>query len=794
MAPTWFLHRRLLSAHSRFVSALFVAFLVIVLVTASLLVIAPRVSAGTWTESSQQDFLSGTLSNVTAAADGTLRLNSNGTIFGNAGVVLPTGPPGAADSLYARYPFVLRESDGTYKMWYSGHDGYRNRMLYATSSDGILWTKHGVIIDVLTPPYYWDSVAGQSVLKIGSTYHMWFSAGYWSGGPFTFWAQIYHATSLDGVGWSVTGVALAPNQAWDIGLTGAPWVVLDQLGTYWLFFCGWDGSNTRVGVATSRNGTSFVPYAGNPIVGLGSPGGWDSQDTNTPAAVPGSAWTLLFAGTDRVTESIGIATSSDGFNWTKSPGNPVYGPEPAPAFDSSGVYAPGPLDDPSGSRVYFTGSDGSTVQIGVFMNVTAYEPEGTYVSSVFDSGSRLTTWQSIQEGAQVPSTTRLTASLRSGDTATPDASWSGWQTVDAFGRPPSPLRGRYVQYRLLLSSPSRTPTPTVDDVTVTYALDAPPSATALEPAGANWVAAPTLRWMSVDPENDSQTAFEVQLSRDPSFATIDLTSGPMDSNANQWTPVGLTEGTWYWRVRLSDGVAWGLWATSTFRVDQTPPALVVLLPTPGSVVPVRQIPVVWTVSDPYSGVDHVELQLDGANPVVLGPSVSFYAFPAVPDGLHLVLVRAVDAVGNAVSVSLPVTVDTVKPAIRITSPSPDTILTSSRVILQWGANGTGSGIAGYELRLDHGDPINVSADQTSYVFANVRDGDHVLEVTAIDEAGNFATATLAFRVDTNVFSLAGPAGPWLDVVLVGAAIAVAAIFTVRRSRGLKRGSGPPPGP
>ncbi|TLZ46627.1 MAG: hypothetical protein E6K19_00675, partial [Methanobacteriota archaeon] len=306
-------------------------------------------SAGTWTDTSLADFSQGTAQDIVATAEGTLHLAVNGTVFGKAGVVVPNGPPGTADSVYARTPFVLREADGTYKMWYSGLDGYRNRMLYATSVDGISWTKHGVIMDVLVPPYYWDSVAGQSVLKINSTYHMWFSAGYWSGGPFTYWAQIYHATSRDGVGWDVSGVALPPNQAWDIGLVGTPWVVQDDAGLFWLFIGGWDGSSTRIGVATSENGTSFVPYAGNPIIDLGASGAWDSLDTNTPAVIPGSPWGMFFAGDEyRGTASIGIATSDDGLNWTKFPFNPVIVPDPAPAFDSQAVYTPDPIEDPSG--------------------------------------------------------------------------------------------------------------------------------------------------------------------------------------------------------------------------------------------------------------------------------------------------------------------------------------------------------------------------------------------------------------------------------------------------------------
>jgi len=287
------------------------------------------------------------------------------TVFERVGVVLPNGSPGEADSVHARAPFVLRDDDATYKMWYMGYDGYRFRMLYATSPDGIHWLKHGVIMDVGVPPYNWDSVGGQSVLKIQSVYHMWFSAGYWSGGPFVFWAQIYHAVSMDGLSWNVTGVALPPNQFWDRGMTNAPWVVRDSAGVFWLFHSGWDGSNTRVGVATSGDGISFTPYAGNPILDLGPSGSWDESDVNTPAVIPGSTWLLYYAGTNRQVGALGTATSSDGYHWSKSQGNPVLGPDPAPAFDSSGLVYPDWLADPSGSRLYYAGGDGRTLQIGL---------------------------------------------------------------------------------------------------------------------------------------------------------------------------------------------------------------------------------------------------------------------------------------------------------------------------------------------------------------------------------------------------------------------------------------------
>jgi hypothetical protein len=578
-------------------------------------------------------------------------------------------------------------------------------------------------------------------------------------------------------------------------MTSAPWVVQDDAGVFWLFFSGWDGTNTRIGVATSANGTSFTPYAGNPVIDLGPAGAWDSADTTTPAVIPGSPWTMLFGGTDRATGSIGLAVSSDGFNWTKFPLNPVFIPDPAPAFDSTTLNAPMPLNDPSGPRLYYAGGDGPTGAIGLFMNITAYEPEGTYESRVFDSGSRLTTWQSIAETVQAPSTTSISAALRTGDTATPDSSWSEWVPADASGVPSSPLRGQYVQYRLALTSPKRTATPTVDDVTVTYAPDQGPVPTNLIPMGPDWITASPLRWTPSDPEGDSQSAFEVQVSRDPGFATINVTSGVTESSGTEWEPPALADGVWYWRVRLSDGVAWGPWQVASFRLDGTPPAVSLLAPVAGSVIGVSSIPVVWQASDLYSGVHHIELRLDDGMPVLLDASVPIYVFAGVPDGTHTVAIRVVDHVGNAVMTTAQVTVDTVRPSLRVLSPGPNAIVTSSRIELRWEADGTGSEISTYRIRFDHGDSFNASPDETAYVLINVPDGDHVVEITVFDAALNSATATVVFHVDTNLLSASGPVGPWLDAGLVIIAIAIAAaLLVVHRARRNRMKPGPPPGP
>jgi hypothetical protein len=59
--------------------------------------------------------------------------------------VLPHGNPGDWDSNYACHGTVIKESDGTWRMWYSGGtDNCEAGIGYATSLDGLNWTKDPV--------------------------------------------------------------------------------------------------------------------------------------------------------------------------------------------------------------------------------------------------------------------------------------------------------------------------------------------------------------------------------------------------------------------------------------------------------------------------------------------------------------------------------------------------------------------------------------------------------------------------------------------------------------------------
>lgn len=188
--------------------------------------------------------------------------------------VIDLGPPGAFDDWHACFPVVIRDGD-TYKMWYTG-DAYAVFFLgYATSSDGIHWTKYpgphaGAIIDWRSEG--WDRyTAAGSVIKDGSVYRMWFGAYGSSQG-------IGYATSVDGISWDVVGQVLT------IGFPGTfeewrihyPSVARTDTG-YLMLYSGQDQSELRrFGMATSPDGANWTKCAGNPVLPLGGAGEWDA--------------------------------------------------------------------------------------------------------------------------------------------------------------------------------------------------------------------------------------------------------------------------------------------------------------------------------------------------------------------------------------------------------------------------------------------------------------------------------------------------------------------------------------
>ncbi len=200
-----------------------------------------------------------------------------------------------------------------------------------------VWTDGPVNPVVPAPdPGAWDGhryPAG--VVKVDGTYHLYYIgqlASSWAGDDF----QNGHATSTDGVNWDLNPANPvlrrgAPGEWDDVGAAlGA--VIHDDSG-FRLWYGGSDGQVSRVGYATSPDGSLWTKHDGNPIIDVGLPGEFD--DT---FVLPGTVifhdglYRMWYFAARTVSPGsydwrVGYAWSEDGLSWTKHP-QPVLGPRP----------------------------------------------------------------------------------------------------------------------------------------------------------------------------------------------------------------------------------------------------------------------------------------------------------------------------------------------------------------------------------------------------------------------------------------------------------------------------------
>lgn len=235
----------------------------------------------------------------------------------------------STETWHTEYPSVLR-TGGEYRMWYSaygtdaaGIEGWR--IHYATSEDGIHWTRHGVVLDRgASGSWEASGVAFPSVILRDGEYMMWYggqSAGKYSIGL---------ARSRDGVHWTrerANPVLFAEPQrhAWESGGVVDPAVVYDAKKRRYVMWFNGIGQQYGYGVATSADGVHWTKHDANPVVSGGEFGAWDESGLYTIAVLEdGGSYRMYYAvGLNGRGASLGTATSNDGIHWTKSAANPL---------------------------------------------------------------------------------------------------------------------------------------------------------------------------------------------------------------------------------------------------------------------------------------------------------------------------------------------------------------------------------------------------------------------------------------------------------------------------------------
>jgi predicted GH43/DUF377 family glycosyl hydrolase len=254
--------------------------------------------------------------------------------------VLTPGPAGEWDEEFVGMPCVLFNGS-TYHMWYGNYNHITvkfEKIGYATSSDGIMWTKYDnpattnppyaksdpVLLPGSPGTYDDEGVSSPSVLLIDNTYHMWYGA---SDDPaFSGHNSICYATSINGITWNKDlnnpVLDVGPNGTWDDVWVYEPCVVFDG-SIYHMWYCAWNGisppERVRIGHATSPDpGGPWTKDPDNPVLNIGSSLSWDYDRVDAPGVVfDGERFHMFYSGGMFAAWRIGYAWLDNGSNWTK---------------------------------------------------------------------------------------------------------------------------------------------------------------------------------------------------------------------------------------------------------------------------------------------------------------------------------------------------------------------------------------------------------------------------------------------------------------------------------------------
>jgi len=241
--------------------------------------------------------------------------------------ILTKGAAGSFDAKYIFSPNVLYVNS-TYHMWYQGMDGTTSAVGYATSPDGITWTKYAgnPVLQPDPSPSAFDAyrITSPRVHYDGQRFHMLY-LGRSSSNIY----RMGYAYSSDGIHWTKN-----PTFVLDVGASGTwdgagvgPGDFMKEGGKWELWYDA--VSNTgewRTGYASANDSVNWSRYPSMaPIIEKGLAGQWDSDgpvaDCVRKVGNDYHMWYENNAGTQ-----IGYAVSYDGINWNKSLANPVLSP------------------------------------------------------------------------------------------------------------------------------------------------------------------------------------------------------------------------------------------------------------------------------------------------------------------------------------------------------------------------------------------------------------------------------------------------------------------------------------
>jgi len=217
------------------------------------------------------------------------------------------------------HPSVIYK-DGIFEMWYTAKTKERDtftpgmsRIAHAISKDGITWERE--YEPVFEAELIWEeySVAYPWVIFDDSVkkYKMWYCAG-----QYDFPQLMGYAESDDGMIWerktSEPIINKKVDKRWEREAATMGTVVKEG-DIYYMLYCGFEHvTNSRLGLARSKDGIHWEEHPGNPIITGGKQGWWDGGYTTRACLLhDDGVWKMWYTGHFHDMTNIGMMTNDN---------------------------------------------------------------------------------------------------------------------------------------------------------------------------------------------------------------------------------------------------------------------------------------------------------------------------------------------------------------------------------------------------------------------------------------------------------------------------------------------------
>jgi sucrose-6-phosphate hydrolase SacC (GH32 family) len=290
----------------------------------------------------------------------------------------PFSLQGDSSGYGAVHPTVIyfpTAKDG-YKFWMyyeKGIVGTDCDVYLARSNDGLSWTSAGVTNPLITDIDGQTHIPDPDIVYVNNKFYLFLMVGV--GGA----SKIYRLESTDGKVFTKNPtnaiIERGASPAWDKDDVVSPCCIYEN-GTWYVWYVGENANVYKLGLATSTDGINYTKHASNPLLYYTNGGIW-----HIGISKRGSTYYLYFTGDTAQDGDIKLFTSTDKINWTQHAESPVL-TKLGVGWELTRLYRTEVMRDVNGIEVelngkvycYYSAYGGSVYKIGLAYHTVSTPP------------------------------------------------------------------------------------------------------------------------------------------------------------------------------------------------------------------------------------------------------------------------------------------------------------------------------------------------------------------------------------------------------------------------------------